>query len=111
MRFAMKLFLGNMLIIVLVFAGLSISSYYTSSTEEEFDRDLFFSECYSSSDELVFIYNLRTSNYSGDYYASYSITKDKDTIINKNNKLYENVSINNPIVIEIQRDASSKYEI
>lgn len=75
------------------------------------ENDLLIARSYSYEDRLVFTYVPRSSEQQLDLYADYELKKDGNTILAGNNRLYEDISVDNPIVLEVQRNTSSLYEL
>ena len=109
------------IIAVLVVVNYSSVLNYTSNKEsaeqtagiwgKQLENDVFVPETYGYEDKIVFTFVLRDQKYATDYYATYEIKEDGNTIESANSKLYENVTLDDPIVIEISRETSSVYEL
>ncbi|MGM0770575.1 MAG: hypothetical protein ACQESU_03090 [Halobacteriota archaeon] len=79
---------------------------------EQIENDIFIPETYGYEDEIIFTFVLRDPAYTANYYATYEIKEDGNTIKSENNKLYGNVTFDEPIIIEIPtRNPSSIYEL
>lgn len=79
---------------------------------EQIENDVFIPETYGYEDEIIFTFVLRDPAYTANYYATYEIKEDGNTIESGDNKLYKNVTFDEPIIIEIpKRKPSSIYEL
>ena len=111
------------LILIVVGAAILGNLYYSVDTvekgavqvidvsEEHMDNNLLFTRTYSYEDRLVFQYVPRSPEHQLDLYADYELKEDGTTIMSGNNRLYEDISFDNPIVLEVQRDVSFLYEL
>ncbi|AKB85522.1 hypothetical protein MCMEM_1469 [Methanococcoides methylutens MM1] len=109
------------IILVLIVVNYSSVLNYTANKEsaeqtariegEQLGNYFFIPETYGYEDKIVFTFVLRDPKYAADYYATYEIKEDGNTIESANSKLYENVTFENAIFIEIPRKSSSVYEL
>ncbi len=80
-------------------------------SEEDLDNDLLIGRSYGYEDRLVFTYVPRTPEQKIDLYADYKIKEDGTTLAAGKHRPYEDVSVDNPISFEVQRNPSSVYEL
>lgn len=109
------------IIVLLVVVNYSSVLNYTTNKEsaeqtaeiwgEQLGNDVFVPETYGYEDKLIFKFVLRDPRSAANYYATYEIKEDGTTIGSGNSKLYENVTFDDPIIIEIPRKTSSLYEL
>ena len=78
---------------------------------EHMNNDLLFTRTYTYEDRLVFTYAPRSPEQQIDLYTDYELKEDGNTTLAGNHRLYENISVDNPIVLEVQRNVSSLYEL
>ncbi|TQD26317.1 hypothetical protein [Methanolobus vulcani] len=83
----------------------------TNISGDDLENDLLIAKSYSYDDHLTFTYVPRTSGKPIDLYADYKLKEDGTTIATGNHRLCEDVSVDKPIVIEVQRNLSSVYEL
>lgn len=87
------------------------SEQITNISGEDPENDLLIAKSYSYDDHLAFIYVPRTLGKPIDLYADYELKEDGTTIAARNHRSYEDVSVYKPIIIEVQRNLSSVYEL
>ncbi|MDG6244906.1 MAG: hypothetical protein QCH31_11060 [Methanolobus sp.] len=111
------------LVVVVLAAFLLANLYFSVGTVEKgseqvagisgeyHDDDLLIARSHSYKDLLVFTYVPRSPQEQIDLYADYELKEDGNVITAGNNRPYENISVDNPIIIEIPRNNSSAYEL
>jgi len=82
-----------------------------SVDEKHQNSDRFVAEVNAYDDRLVFSYVPRTVDAAGDYYVTYNIKADGNILTVSDRESYENISVDEPVVVEITRQSSSLYEI
>ena len=82
-----------------------------SVDEKDQNSDRFVADVNAYDDRLVFSYIPRTVDITGDYYVTYNITADGNILTVSDRESYENISVDEPVVVEITRESSSLYEI
>lgn len=121
----MKLIIVSLIVmIVFIIAVFLIGNFYFSvntvekSSEqvadisgEDLENDFLIAKSYSYDDHLVFTHVPRNPGKPIDLYADYELKEDGTTIATGNHRSYEDVSVDKPIVIEVQRNLSSVYEL
>jgi hypothetical protein len=83
----------------------------TSVSEKDMNSEMFMSEMHAYDDMLVFRYIPYDTNVTGNYYVTYSIKTDGNTPAAQGSGLYENISVDRPVAVEIPRESDSLYEI
>ncbi|MCQ1534753.1 hypothetical protein FTO70_03405 [Methanosarcina sp. KYL-1] len=83
----------------------------TASIWGESTLDAFVSESEDYEDHFVFRYIPRNPNATIDCYMSYAFEEDGNTLESADNKYYDGVSAENPIVFEFPRKKGSTYKL
>ncbi|MCC4769758.1 hypothetical protein FXV91_05960 [Methanosarcina sp. DH2] len=78
---------------------------------EESSQDTFVSELHSYEDSFELIYSPANPGAIIDCYVSYHLQENGNTLENLDRKLYENVSIKDPILLEFPRKKESVYKL
>jgi hypothetical protein len=78
---------------------------------EESSQDTLVSESYSYEDRFEFVYIPVNPDTVLDCYVSYHFQENGNTLKNVDRKLYENVSVENPISLELPRKNESVYKL
>lgn len=111
------------LVVVVLAAFLLANLYFSVGTVEKGSEqvaaisgeyhgdDPLIARSYSYEDRLVFTYVPRSPQEQIDLYADYELKEDGNVIAAGDNRPYENISVDNPIIIEIPRNDSSAYEL
>lgn len=90
-------------------AGGCMQVINVSNSSMSSDRFIAVTNAYD--DRLEFSYVLRDAAMDGDYYITYTITADGNTLESSGRQLRENVTVEEPVMITIPRQGSSLYEI
>jgi len=111
-------------LLILAFALVFIGNFYCTVSDvqqsgeqvagidgELLENDDFIARTYGYEDRLVFTYIPRNPDMVADYYADYDIRENNNTIAAGNNRLYEDVSAENPIFFEVPRQELAVYEM
>jgi hypothetical protein len=111
------------LAVVVLAAFLLANLYFSAGTVEKgseqvagisgeyHDDDLLIARSHSYEDSLVFTYVPRSPQQQIDLYADYELKEDGNVIAAGNNRPYENISVDNPMIIKTPRNNSSAYEL
>lgn len=81
------------------------------NVSESMNNDRFIAVTNTYDDRLEFSYVLREAAMDGDYYITYTITADGNTLESSGRQLRENVTVEEPVMITIPRQGSSLYEM
>ncbi|MDK2833640.1 MAG: hypothetical protein PWR29_568 [Methanolobus sp.] len=80
-------------------------------SENSINNDRFIAVTNAYDDRLEFSYVLREAAMNDDYYISYTITADGNTLEFSGRQLRENVTVKEPVMIIVPRQSSSLYEM
>ncbi|AKB13702.1 MAG: hypothetical protein ACHQXK_04260 [Methanosarcina thermophila] len=73
--------------------------------------DAFVSESHNYEDRFLFTYTPKNPDSRFNCYMSYEFRENGNALENVSEKFYENVSVENPIVLEFPRKENSTYEL